>query len=99
MTKINICPEDEISLLLPAKEIPHGSKVSKRTGEARMTLAHNLTLHRSCDATEGSITVRGFFLIDGANINRIVPETILQWHVSAEDFVELLQTAWEGTPQ
>jgi hypothetical protein len=96
----HICPEDPIRVLLPARMIPHDATVSKRTGELEYTLKHKLTMY--CLAPETSripappIIVDGVFVVGSkGSINQVEPETMLHWHVTAEDLVDALRRSWE----
>lgn len=95
-----ICPEDMLLVLLPAKMIPHDATVTKRTGEVQYTLKHKLTMYGI--PPEGSkipappTIVDGFFVVGlQGSINQVKPETLLHWHVTAEDLLMALNVSWE----
>ena len=98
MKNTNICPEDTLRILLPAKDIPDQAHVTKRGGEQSFVLRHNLKLFMLAD--HPAIDVEGFFLVTPkGSINQVKPETELLWSVSAEEFMDVIQTSWEPIEQ
>jgi hypothetical protein len=100
--KSQICPEDTIKILLPAKQIPHGSTVSKKTGSYTLTLNHRVRIFVPNDISDfAAQEIQGFFLQGApqADLNQIDGDTELHWHVGAEDFKDYLEHIWEPTPQ
>lgn len=94
-----LCPEDVVRVLLPAAMIPHDATVSKRTGEYTFVLKHKLTMYGI--PPNGSKTpapptiVDGFFVVgERGTINQVKPDTWLHWHVTVEDFMEILNRSW-----
>ncbi len=108
MTNEKICPEDVLRVLLPVGMIPQGATVSKRGGEQTFTLAHGLRVYPVREAKglrpesadpQQAMTIDGFFLVSGLNINQVKEDLLVHWHVTTEDFVDTMQRSWEGTPQ
>lgn len=94
MTNKNICPEDNLRVLLAVQDIPDESTVSRRTGEYTYTLRHNLTFWTLDHKKE--VAVEGFFLVDDkGTTNQVQPGTLLHWHITAEDLVDTLRDSWE----
>lgn len=99
---LQICPEDVLLVLLPAKAIPPSATVSKRYGEQTFTLAQTLKVYREPISGEkqSPIEIAGIFLIGPrGGINQISPEALLHWHIDAESLVDELQLALEGPEQ
>ena len=107
MTDVNldeICPEDILRILLPAKQIPNGSMVSKKNGAYTYTLTHSLKAYpesvKSGEERGEMIEIKGLFLHGNrGNINQVKPDTELHWHVDAEWLVDHLQRRWDGPEQ
>lgn len=97
-TKLKICPEDKLAVLLPAWQIPDKSTVHKRTGEQHLILRHELRLYQpQVKGTERlePVVVRGCFLLnERGDINQIEAETKLCWVTTAEDLVDTLKSGW-----
>ena len=64
-----------------------------------MLLAHNIKAYLAKSDKSGPTpmpqTVEGYFLISGTNINQVKEDTELHWHVSAEEFVDIMKQSWE----
>lgn len=97
-----ICPEEEIQILLRANQIPHGSKVSKKNGTYTLILNHRVRIFVAKEVGSASQQeIQGFFLQGApqADLNQIDGETLLHWHITADDFKDYLEKIWEPTPQ
>jgi hypothetical protein len=98
-----ICQEDVLSVLLPARMIPHDATVTRRAGnpDVEYTLKHKLTMYGI--PPEGSkipappTIVDGFFVIGRlGTIHQVKPETLLHWRVTADSLVDVLMRSWES---
>lgn len=77
-----------IGLLLPARLIPDGSKVTKRTGQVEYVIRHKLTVFQNQDPKSNvpPIEIEGTFLVGSrGDISQINPETMLLWWGTARD--------------
>lgn len=81
-----VCPEDIIRVLLPAYQIPDKSIVTKRAGEQEYDFSKNIVVYRKDIKGEIPLQMEGYFLVGPrASINQIKPDTMLLWHVTAEE--------------
>jgi hypothetical protein len=88
-----ICPEDEIAVVLPARMIPDRATVTKRTGDVRYVLRHDLTLYT---LDKNPTTVSGFFLVsDRGDVNQVQADKRFCWLVTAEGFVCEMRRSWK----
>lgn len=99
-----LCPEDEVALLLPAEKIPDGAIVCKRTGDKRYALHREIKLFRPHSEGETIPTVvRGLFIVSAdrpeSSIGQVDPGTMLHWVVRVDELHELLEEAIRGEPQ
>lgn len=97
-----LCPNDTLKILLPAKQIPHGSTVMKRTGHYQLTLSHEIRIFVPNKQEEMQPQfIKGFFLQGApqADLNQIAGDTELLWVTTAEYFMDYLEKIWEPTPQ
>lgn len=98
MNELTICPEDIIQVLLPADKIPDGATVTKRTGVQDYVLRHQLRVYR--EKPEDTLEIDGLFLLGPrGTVNQVKPDTMLHWHVTAEELVDELRRAWTGALQ
>jgi hypothetical protein len=94
MENTQICPEDELRVLLPASKIPNGATITKRTGEVVYILRQGLKVYSDTKG-ERPLDIEGVFLINTrGEINQVKPDTLLHWHVTAETLVDELQSSW-----
>ena len=80
---------DMIKLLLPAKRIPIGSTVTKKTGQVELTLCDSVTIYCS-DGSQPRQTIKAnagavFLRDERGNYNAISDETELVWTMDMED--------------
>lgn len=96
-----ICPEETIQVLLRANQIPHGSTVSKRMGQYTLILSHRVRIFVAKGLFSQPTEIEGFFLQGApqADLNQISGETLLHWHLTADEFKDYLEKIWEPTPQ
>lgn len=100
MINEKICQETELRVLLPAEEIPDGATVSKRTGEERYVLRHNLRVFPDDELRRSGAVVfdvTGYFMIGArGNVTQVQGKKMIHWVVVAEDFVETIQNSWSA---
>jgi hypothetical protein len=86
-----IAPNTPIKVLLQAKFIPNGAKVSKVSGTKTYALSRGLKLYANGTETQTREVVPAsntFFLLDAercGSINQFSDETVLAWHTTPEE--------------
>jgi hypothetical protein len=92
---LQICPEDEIELILPASAIPDKAKVRKISGVMWYVLSHDILVYRA--AGDRPLSIAGSFLMgERGSINQVEPTTRLVWIINAEELVDQLTHSWRS---
>lgn len=87
---------EEIAVILPARAIPNGSTVTKRTGKAEFTLVDRITIYadKNVDTKPQQIEAGpGVMFLIGprGGINAISDQTKLVWITNVEMLIDHLQ--------
>lgn len=93
-----ICPEDILRIALLAREIPDKAKVSfgANAKSGMRILRKNIPVYTIIEfGAPQQFIIAGYFLIDEeGEVEQIKGDTILHWHIAADDFVDLMKKSW-----
>lgn len=93
---------EHFKVLLPASEIPDGSKITKATGQKEYTLKRELRIFENLRGTECEVIKAKtgvVFLVKDGDINAYPDHTKLLWVVEPKEFYQWLGSYLEETPQ
>lgn len=86
----------QIRIILPAGDIPDGSTVSKRTGEAKFTLVHKLVIYTYPQKELGKLpnVIQGFFINNSRSISQVSPDTELVWYTTPDELLMCVEKSY-----
>jgi len=88
-----------IAVLLPAREIPLGSEVTRRTGEKRVTIIDKIRIFDE-SGTAREIKAEGdtrFLSSSRGDFNVVPGGVLLLWRTTGHELLDFLRDLHEGT--
>ena len=91
-------------VIMPAKDIPDGARVTKKTGMVQYILRRELRVfhdkHKDAEATLLKAQDGSVFLLGGeGDINAYDRDTELVWFAPVEELATMLEDILEGVPR